>query len=256
MINVAVSGAGGRMGRMVAAAIAEAADLASRTSLRPSERMEHWSASDEISPDPDLVADSGVVVEFTHPDVVMAQPRHVARHGRPRRGRHVRLLRRAARSRCASLWVDAASNCLIVPNFAIGAVLMMRFAELAAPHFPAAEIIELHHDRKADAPSGTAIATASRIGAAQPNQERAVASHELEQVPPALGSSGVAVHSVRLPGIVANQEVIFGGPGQTLTIRHDTTDRTAFAPGVLLAARNVHRLPDRVTVGLDALLSL
>lgn len=154
------------------------------------------------------------------------------------------------------LWTGTISNCLIVPNFAIGAVLMMRFAELAAPHFPAAEIIELHHDRKVDAPSGTAIATAGRIAAAQPNQIRAVTSVDSE--PGASGAvvDGVRVHSVRLAGIVANQEVIFGGPGQTLTIRHDTSDRSAFAPGVVMAVRAVSRLAEAVVVGLDAALDL
>ena len=254
MINVAVSGAGGRMGHMVATAIADATDLHLGHLYDPAN--DGGMVGDrEISPEADLVADSGVVVEFTHPDVVMgnlAMWHDMGVHAvvgtsgfSEERLEEVR-----------SLWVDAASNCLIVPNFAIGAVLMMRFAELAAPHFPAAEIIELHHDRKADAPSGTAIATAARIGAAQPNQARAVESQEIEAGATGARVDGVAVHSVRLPGIVANQEVIFGGQGQTLTIRHDTTDRTAFAPGVLLAVRNVHRLPDRVTVGLEALLNL
>jgi 4-hydroxy-tetrahydrodipicolinate reductase len=130
---------------------------------------------------------------------------------------------------------------------------MMRFAELAAPYFPVAEIIELHHDRKTDAPSGTALNTAARIGAAQPDQQRAGVSQAASGV---LGVDvdGVRIHSVRLPGIVANQEVIFGGAGQTLTIRHDTTDRSAFGPGIELAVRRVGSLTDPVTLGLDALL--
>jgi 4-hydroxy-tetrahydrodipicolinate reductase len=116
------------------------------------------------------------------------------------------------------------------PNFAIGAVLMMRFAAEAAKVLPQAEIVELHHERKLDAPSGTAKATA------------------------ALLPEGTPIHSVRLPGLVAHQEVIFGGPGQTLTIRHDTTSRDAFVPGVLLALERVRQLPPGLTVGLDALL--
>jgi 4-hydroxy-tetrahydrodipicolinate reductase len=116
------------------------------------------------------------------------------------------------------------------PNFALGAVLMMRFAAEAARYFPAAEIVELHHEAKLDAPSGTAKATAAAMGSDPP------------------------IHSVRLPGLVAHQEVLFGGQGQTLTIRHDTTSREAFVPGVLLALERLRSLPPGVTVGLDALL--
>ena len=128
----------------------------------------------------------------------------------------------------------------------------MRFAAEAAPHFPAAEVIELHHDRKADAPSGTAIATAARIAAAA-EQHRTVESSELVAGARGADVEGVPVHAVRLPGLVAHQEVILGGTGETLTIRHDTTDRAAFVPGVLLGIRKVADLPG-VTVGLDALL--
>jgi 4-hydroxy-tetrahydrodipicolinate reductase len=120
--------------------------------------------------------------------------------------------------------------CFIVPNFAVGAVLMMRFAEEAARHMPHGEIVELHHDTKVDAPSGTARATAERMGGAVP------------------------IHSVRLPGLIAHQEVILGALGQYLTIRHDTTSREAFVPGVLIALERLDRLPAGVTVGLDAVL--
>jgi 4-hydroxy-tetrahydrodipicolinate reductase len=120
--------------------------------------------------------------------------------------------------------------CLVVPNFAIGAVLMMRFAEEAARVMPQAEIVELHHETKVDAPSGTAAATAARMG------------------------GDVPIHSVRLPGLVAHQEVILGAAGQTLSIRHDTTSREAFVPGVLLALERLHELPAGLTVGLDSLL--
>ena len=120
--------------------------------------------------------------------------------------------------------------CLVAPNFAIGAVLMMRFAEEAARTLPHAEIVELHHETKLDAPSGTAKATAARMG------------------------RDVPIHSLRLPGLVAHQEVIFGAPGQTLTIRHDTTSREAFVPGVLLALERLRELPPGLLVGLDALL--
>ncbi|HXF97489.1 MAG TPA: dihydrodipicolinate reductase C-terminal domain-containing protein [Gaiellaceae bacterium] len=120
--------------------------------------------------------------------------------------------------------------CFHAPNFSRGAVLMMRLAEEAATVFPRAEIVELHHETKRDAPSGTAKATAERMG------------------------TGPPIHSVRLPGLVAHQEVIFGGPGETLTIRHDTTSREAFVPGVLLALERVRALPPGLTVGLDAVL--
>jgi 4-hydroxy-tetrahydrodipicolinate reductase len=120
--------------------------------------------------------------------------------------------------------------CFIAPNFAIGAVLMMRFAEEAARHMPRAEVIELHHETKLDAPSGTAQATAARMG------------------------GDVPIHSVRLPGLIAHQEVILGAPGQYLTIRHDTTSREAFVPGVLLALDRLRSLPPGLTVGLEALL--
>ena len=124
---------------------------------------------------------------------------------------------------------------LVAPNFAVGAVLMMRLAAEAAALMPEAEIVELHHDRKLDAPSGTAKRTAALIRDAGGNV------HE-------------PIHSVRLPGLVAHQEVILGAEGQTLSIRHDSTDRTSFMPGVLLAVRRVASLPDRVTVGLESLL--
>lgn len=131
--------------------------------------------------------------------------------------------------------VDAAARgagvpCFHAPNFSHGAVLMMRFAEEAARTFPRAEIVELHHEAKRDAPSGTAKATAARMG------------------------TDPEIHSVRLPGLLAHQEVIFGGPGETLTIRHDTTSREAFVPGVLLALEKVRELPPGLTIGLDALM--
>jgi 4-hydroxy-tetrahydrodipicolinate reductase len=127
------------------------------------------------------------------------------------------------------------ANCFVAPNFAIGAVLLMEAAQLAARHMPECEIIELHHDKKLDAPSGTAKRTAELIDAAGGNV------HE-------------PIHSVRLPGLVAHQEVVFGGEGQTLSLRHDSIDRSSFMPGVLLAVRKVGKLPDPFTVGLEKLL--
>lgn len=148
------------------------------------------------------------------------------------------------------------SNVVVAPNFAIGAVLMMRFAELAAPFFDTAEIVELHHDRKIDAPSGTAITTAERMAAASPDW--APDPTRTEAYPGARGAAGPAgirVHSVRMQGMVAHQEVILGTAGQTLTIRHDSYDRTSFMPGVVRAVRAVGQRPG-LTHGLDAILGL
>jgi 4-hydroxy-tetrahydrodipicolinate reductase len=148
------------------------------------------------------------------------------------------------------------SNCVIAPNFAIGAVLMMRLAEIAAPYFDTAEIVEFHHDGKRDAPSGTAVFTAERMAAAKPTW----APDPTEQIvfEGARGGEGVGgihIHAIRMRGMVAHQEVILGTTGQTLVIRHDTTDRTSFMPGVLLAVKRVADCPG-LTVGLDALLDL
>jgi len=148
------------------------------------------------------------------------------------------------------------SNCLIAPNFAIGAVLMMRFAELASPWFESAEVIELHHDAKVDAPSGTALSTVERMAAASVKWADDPTRNEI--LPGARGGkgpAGIPIHSVRMRGLVAHQEVLLGTTGQTLTIRHDTIDRTSFMPGVLLATRRVAELPG-LTFGLDALLDI
>lgn len=147
------------------------------------------------------------------------------------------------------------SNCVVVANFAIGAVLMMRFAELAAPWFDTGEIIELHHDAKADAPSGTALATAERMAAASSDWGDDPTRSGLPGARGAVGPGGIAIHSVRLRGMVAHQEVVLGTAGQALTLRHDSLDRTSFMPGVVLAIRGVGSLAG-VTVGLDPLLGL
>ena len=148
------------------------------------------------------------------------------------------------------------SNCVIAPNFAIGAVLMMRFAELASPYFESAEIIELHHDSKLDAPSGTAMLTAERMAGASsqwaPDPTR---TEVLEGARGGKGPADIRVHSLRLRGMVAHQEVILGTTGQTLSIRHDSYDRDSFMPGVVLATKAVADRPG-VTLGLDALLDL
>lgn len=149
------------------------------------------------------------------------------------------------------------SHCIVAPNFAVGAVLMTRFAALAAPYFDTAEVIELHHDRKVDAPSGTAMVTVEAMAAA--SDDWAPDPTVSESVPGARGGrgpAGIPVHSVRLKGLVAHQEVLLGGPGETLTIRHDSIDRSAFMPGMLLAAKRVVALEPGVTVGLGELLGL
>jgi 4-hydroxy-tetrahydrodipicolinate reductase len=148
------------------------------------------------------------------------------------------------------------SNCFIAPNFAIGAVLLMRFAELAAPWFETGEIIELHHDKKIDAPSGTAMLTAERMARASTEWGAdPTTTHVLEGARGGEGPAGIRVHSVRLHGLVAHEEVIFGTTGQSLSIRHDSYDRSSFLPGVVLALKSIASRPG-VTVGLDALLDL
>jgi 4-hydroxy-tetrahydrodipicolinate reductase len=148
------------------------------------------------------------------------------------------------------------SNCFIAPNFAIGAVLMMRFAELSAPYFETAEIIELHHDKKVDAPSGTAMMTAERMASASDDWAKDPTKKEVAKgARGGKGPAGIRVHAVRLRGLVAHQEVLFGTTGQSLSIRHDSYDRSSFMPGVALAVKAVADHPG-VTIGLDALLDL
>ncbi len=250
-MKVAVSGAAGSMGRLVAEALARRTDVELGCLYDPGAAGAEV-AGRATTDDPSEVAGADVVVEFTRPDVVMDNLRRWRDFGcHTVVGTSGFTTERVDEAR--RLWGSAPPNLLIVPNFSVGAVLMMRFAAEAARHFPAAEIIELHHDRKADAPSGTAAATAARIGDAQPDQRRAVDTAEL--IPGALGAAieGVRIHSVRLPGLLAHQEVLFGGQGEVFTLRHDTTSREAFLPGVMLAVDRIADLPG-ITVGLDPLL--
>jgi 4-hydroxy-tetrahydrodipicolinate reductase len=181
----------------------------------------------------DVLEGADVVVDFTTPDAAVANVREALASGTHAvvgtTGFDLDELRAAAED------APEGTRCFVAPNFAIGAVLMMQFARQAAEHMPDAEIVELHHDRKKDAPSGTAKRTAALIAGAGGNV------HE-------------PIHSVRLPGLVAHQAVIFGGVGETLTIRHDSIDRQSFMPGVLLAVRRVRELPEPLTVGLEKLL--
>ena len=149
------------------------------------------------------------------------------------------------------------SHCIVAPNFAVGAVLMTHFAALAAPYFDTAEVIELHHDRKVDAPSGTALTTAEAMaGASGEWAPDPTASEVLPGSRGGRGPSGIRIHSVRLKGLVAHQEVLLGGPGETLTIRHDSIDRSAFMPGMLLATKRIVALEPGVTVGLGEVLGI
>jgi 4-hydroxy-tetrahydrodipicolinate reductase len=158
------------------------------------------------------------------------------------------------------LFKESSANCVLAANFAIGAVLMMRFAELAARFMDGVEIIELHHDGKLDAPSGTALTTAERVNRARrdagegPWPADRTASDVVAGARGGEGPGGIRIHSIRLPGLVAHQEVIFGALGQSLTLRHDAYDRSSFMPGVLLAVKSVAGRPG-LTIGLDALLS-
>lgn len=239
MIRVGVLGATGRMGAIVCDAVTADPDL---------ELAARLSRGGEVA---DLgAARTEVAVDFTHPDVVIANVRDCLAAGI-----HVVVgtsgFDAARLAEVRAMADGAGANVVVVPNFAIGAVLMQRFAAEAARHFADAEIVEAHHIGKADAPSGTAIATAERIA------EHRRGSGAAGGASAARGADlgGVRVHSVRLPGIVAQQEVIFGGEGESLTIRHDTVDRRAFVPGILLAIRAVVGRRG-LTVGLEPLLGL
>jgi 4-hydroxy-tetrahydrodipicolinate reductase len=249
MTTVAVSGAAGRMGRLIAGAVGGAADLELVALFGPGH------AGDEIeglvvSDDPEVCAGADVVVESTVPDAALD---NIRRWGEL--GAHVVVGTSGVSADDVESFWPTGLGCLIVPNFSLGAVLMMRFAEVAAPHFRAAEIIELHHDEKVDAPSATAASTAGRIGAANPNQVRRVESTEKVEGVRGGAVSGVPIHSLRLPGLLAHQEVVFGNLGEVLTIRHDSTDRASFMPGVLAAVRHVTTVTG-VEVGLESALGL
>ena len=222
-MRVAVSGAAGRMGEAVCEAVSGAEDMELAGRADP--------ALDAALAD--QLAGADVVVDFSTPETAPLNVATCIEAGVHAvvgtTGFDLDALRAAVEGS------GGGANCFVAPNFAIGAVLMMQASQLVAAHMPECEIVELHHDRKLDAPSGTAKRTAELIA------EAGGRVHE-------------PLHSVRLSGLVAHQEVIFGGEGQTLTIRHDSIDRRSFMPGVLLAVRRVGELPDRFTVGLERLL--
>jgi 4-hydroxy-tetrahydrodipicolinate reductase len=215
-VRVAVAGAAGKVGRAVCTAVEAAEDLELTGRADPALGVALA----------DVLGDADVVVDFTRPDQALGNARACLDAGVHvvigTTGFDLRALEEAARG--------AQANAFVAPNFAIGAVLMMRFAAEASRHMAHAEIVEAHNPAKVDAPSGTAARTAE------------------------LMEGEVPIHSIRLTGVVADQQVVLGDVGQTLTIEHRTTDRMAFTPGVLLAVRRVASLPDRLTVGLEHLL--
>jgi 4-hydroxy-tetrahydrodipicolinate reductase len=193
-----------------------------------------------------------VAVDFTRPEAVLENVRWCVQ-----RGIHIVVgttgVTPEGLDEMRSLAGGGEANVFIAPNFAVGAVLMMRFAEQAARYLDASEVIELHHDGKLDAPSGTAITTARRIAAARGGTWSAPGGDDAYPGARGVDVDGVRIHSVRLPGLLAHQQVVFGAPGETLSIRHDSTDRASFMPGVLMAIRAISDLRG-LTIGLDALL--
>ena len=264
-IRVGVFGAGGRMGISVAHAIHSADGLDLVAAVDPSFEGIHVGEVTGVSgknfsvvSTPESLATGGnaqvdVMVDFTHVDAARRNLEFCAANGI-----------HAVVGTSGFTEADygaigerfTMSNCLIAPNFAIGAVLMIRFAELAAPYFDTAEIIELHHDGKIDAPSGTAVSTAERIAAS--SDQWAPDPTESETIAGARGAKGplgIPIHSVRMRGMIAHQEVLLGTMGQTLQLRHDSYDRSSFMPGVILAVRRISEV-EGLTVGLDRILDI
>jgi 4-hydroxy-tetrahydrodipicolinate reductase len=244
-MRVGVLGAKGKVGATIVAAVEAAEDLTFTAGV---------DAGDALS----LFTDSQteVVIDFTHPDVVMDNLKFLIDNGIHAVVGTTGFTDERLEQVRAWLEESRTTAVLIAPNFAIGAVLSMHFAKQAARFFESAEVIELHHPHKADAPSGTAVRTARLIADARkglpPNPD--ATSTGLEGARGA-DVDGIPVHSVRLAGLVAHQEVLFGTQGETLTIRHDSLDRTSFVPGVLLAVRTIREHPG-LTVGLEPLLDL
>jgi 4-hydroxy-tetrahydrodipicolinate reductase len=252
VIKVGVLGAKGRMGSLVGQTVRSQADL-------------ELTAEVDVGDSRDPLAGCDLVVDFTSPGAVMENLAWCVQAGLnvvigtsgfdgPRLAQAAELAGGAAGAADASR-----PSVLVVPNFSVGAVLMMRFAEQAARFFDSAEVVELHHAGKVDAPSGTAARTAAMIAAARAGAGLGASPDATTtQLEGARGTvvEGVHVHSVRLAGLVAHQEVLLGGHGETLTIRHDSLDRASFMPGVLMAVRGIASLPPGLTVGLEGLLGL
>jgi len=263
VINVGVFGAAGRMGSTVCRAVAADPELELVAAVDPYHAgidlhqlgLEGTGLQVGAKPDAMAEAEAEVAVDFTVAEAARENVRWCAANS-------VHAVVGTTGFSPDDLvelrdrFAESSANAVIAPNFAIGAVLMMRFAELAAPYFETAEVIELHHDEKADAPSGTAMLTAERMAAASKDwAEDPTTSLAVEGARGGEGPGGIRVHSLRLRGLVAHQEVVLGTTGQSLTIRHDSFDRSSYMPGVLLAIRAVRDHPG-LTVGLDGLLAV
>jgi 4-hydroxy-tetrahydrodipicolinate reductase len=260
-LRVAVCGAGGRMGATTCRAVTDDPQLELVAAVDPLHAgldLRQVTGVDlpmEILPGPESLAGLGVDVAV---DFTRLEPARHTLGWLAANGVHAVVGTTGFTDedieRFRKAFVD--SNCVIAPNFAIGAVLMVRFAELAAPYFETAEIIELHHDQKVDAPSGTAIHTAKRMAESSGQwAEDPTTTEVLAGARGGSGAAGIRVHSLRLRGLVAHQEVLLGTMGQSLSIRHDSYDRSSFMPGVLLAVKAVGDRPG-VTIGLDSVLDL
>ena len=261
-IRVGVFGAGGRMGATVCKAVAADPELELVAAVDPGHDglaartvIGVPNATFDVSGSPTAMtqADVQVAIDFTEPAAARANIAFCAEQG---------IHAVVGTSGFTESEYDSIgrqftrSNCMIAPNFAIGAVLMMRFAEMAAPFFETAEIIEFHHNAKVDAPSGTAVSTAERMAAASAKwAPDPTVTETILGGRGARGPGNLPIHSVRMAGMVAHQEVVLGTTGQSLVIRHDTTDRSSFMPGVMLAAKRIADLPG-LTVGLEPILGI
>ena len=258
--TVGVFGAAGRMGAEVCRAVVADPDLVLTAAVDPGAAGESVRRIAGVDSDVEVVADPSalaerpeVMIDFTH-----LAPARLNLAWCAEQGVHavVGTTGFTADDLDGFRAAFTRSSCLIAPNFAIGAILMMRFAEMAAPYFETAEVIEYHHDAKFDSPSGTAMRTVERMAAASDTWAADPTRTEVvEGARGGVGAAGIHVHAVRMRGMVAHQEVILGTAGQTLSIRHDSYDRTSFMPGVVLGAKRVHEQPG-VTIGLESLLGL
>jgi 4-hydroxy-tetrahydrodipicolinate reductase len=246
-IRVGVLGARGRMGQTVCRAVDGAADLDLVAMIDVGDWL--FGVAD---------ADAQVIVDFTHPGVVMDNIRFAIDQGIHAVVGTTGFTPEMLDTVRGWLADVPGVGVLVAPNFAIGAVLSMRFAQIAAPYYPSVEVIELHHPAKADAPSGTAIRTAQLIAAARAEAGVGAppdATSQLMDGARGADVDGIRVHGLRIAGLVAHQEILFGTEGETLTIRHDSLERTSFMPGVLLAVRHIAELPG-LTVGIEGLLGV
>ena len=272
-IPVIINGAAGKMGREVIKAVAQASDLILMGAIDTTPEHQGKDAGElaglseplevpitnQLEPMLGYVAGErqmqpGVLVDFTHPDAVYNNIRSAIAYGiRPVVG--TTGLSPAQLEELADFAEKASTGCLVIPNFSIGMVLLQEAAVRASQYFDHVEIIELHHNQKADAPSGTAIQTAQLLGELGKTFNTAIVE-ETEKIAGARGSladEGIRIHSIRLPGLIAHQEVIFGAAGQIYTLRHDTSDRACYMPGVILAIRKVNQLKSLV-YGLEKIL--